>query len=580
MPFLSAKALKKAANNHSSTADSSSVSIAILGYRTTQFLSSYLKASFRLEGKTANIFQGGFGNVEIEILDRESDLYAFEPEVILLVEDFKRLQQKFWRTFHAERAVFATKWKEGLLELITHIRSNSSARIILSTFPPQLDPVFGHFGLQTPQAWSWQVHQMNHFLIELAQEYAGVHVLDMASLLAETGMANVADPSLYLHAKLPWSLDTEAMLAQAYTQLIQVQQGKMKKCLILDLDNTLWGGVIGDDGLQGIKLGFTGVEQAYTDLQRWAKSLKERGILLAVCSKNEEEIAKLPFQQHPASVLSLWDFALFVANWENKADNIRYIQQQLNIGFDSMVFLDDNPAERALIKAELPEVCVPDLPEDPALVLPYVQSLNLFETANFVSTDADRTAQYQAEVKREEARVLLTHLDDFLESLEMKALIEPFSRASAARLAQLSQRSNQFNLRTQRYSEADILQLGEDKNALTLAVSLSDKFGDHGLISMLVGRKQDEQTLFIEHWCMSCRVLKRGVEQMMIEALAQKAREAGFERVIGEYLATNKNGIVRDLYLQLYFQPMEDGRWEMEVRKVKRLMGHIRWEMS
>jgi FkbH-like protein len=336
------------------------------------------------------------------------------------------------------------------------------------------------------------------------------------------------------------------------------------KCLVLDLDNTIWGGVIGDDGLENIQLGDLGMGHAYDQLQSWARELQRRGIILAVCSKNNEETAKQPFREHPDMTLRLEDIAVFVANWENKVDNLKRIQATLNIGFDSMVFLDDNPFERNLVREHLPALTVPELPEDPALYVSYLSGLNLFETASFSGEDLQRTRQYQAEAARTDFQKSFTSIDDYLRSLDMTAEVKPFDDYSLPRVAQLAQRSNQFNLRTVRYTVADIDRLRQSPGHVTLSFQLADKFGDHGLIGLVILKQLDDATAFIDTWIMSCRVLKRGMEEFIVNQMVLQARGRGWQRLVGEYIPTAKNTMVKDLYRDLGFAG-RDGRWALEL---------------
>jgi FkbH-like protein len=326
------------------------------------------------------------------------------------------------------------------------------------------------------------------------------------------------------------------------------------------LDNTTWGGIIGDDGLENIQIGSLGIGKAFSEFQYWIKKLKNRGIIVAVCSKNTESIAKEPFEKHPDMVLHLEDISVFIANWENKADNIRQIQSILNIGFDSMVFLDDNPFERNMVRENIPEICVPELPEDPADYLEYLYTLNLFETVSFSNEDTERTKLYQVEAQRVIVRQKFTNEDDFLKSLNMSSLVEPFNKFNTPRVAQLSQRSNQFNLRTVRYAEADIERLAISKGYFTFAFTLEDKFGDNGLICVIILQEENKQTLFIDTWFMSCRVLKRTMENFVLNTIAGFAKEKGYTSLKGEYIPTAKNEMVKDHYLNLGFIE-EDNYW-------------------
>jgi FkbH-like protein len=323
-------------------------------------------------------------------------------------------------------------------------------------------------------------------------------------------------------------------------------------------DSTLWGGVIGDDGMENIQLGSLGIGKAFSEFQYWLRKLKNRGIILAVCSKNTETVAKEPFEEHPDMVLELEDIAVFVANWGNKVDNIMQIQSVLNIGFDSMVFIDDNPFERNLVRENIPEICVPEMPEDPADYLEYLYTLNLFETTSFSEEDERRTELYKIESQRKAVQQKFTNEDDFLKSLHMLSQVEVFNKFNAPRVAQLSHRSNQFNLRTHRYSEADIIGMISSENHYTFAFSLEDKFGDNGLICVVILQIEDTRTLFIDTWFMSCRVLNRGMEHFVLNEITNFAREKGFAFVKGEYIPTLKNSMVKDHYLNLGFKRSGD----------------------
>ena len=335
------------------------------------------------------------------------------------------------------------------------------------------------------------------------------------------------------------------------------------------MDNTLWGGVIGDDGLEGIQLGHgLGIGKAFTELQMWIKKLQQRGIIICVASKNDEETAKEPFEKHPDMVLKLSDIAVFQANWETKVDNIRTIQSILNIGFDSMVFLDDNPFERNIVRENIPGITVPELPEDPGEYLEYLYGLNLFETASYSSLDKDRTAQYQVEARRVKLQKTFTNEADFLRSLDMTSVVSGFTRFNTPRVAQLSQRSNQFNLRTIRYTEADIERMATDEDVIDLSFTLEDKFGDNGLIAVVIMKPEDKDTLFVDTWFMSCRVLKRGMENFTLNTMVERAREKEYKRIVGEYLPTPKNKMVAEHYLQLGFKKIsgtETAQFELNV---------------
>ena len=395
--------------------------------------------------------------------------------------------------------------------------------------------------------------------MQLAENYPAFFIADIASLQNQFGRQWLFSPNIYTSTDMVISIDALPYVASRTIDIITAIKGKFHKCIILDLDNTLWGGVVGDDGIEGIQLGHgLGIGKVFSEFQMWVKKLAQRGIIVCIVSKNDEQTAKNAFINHPDMILKMDDIAVFIANWENKADNIRTIQNILNIGFDSMVFIDDNPFERELVKNNIPQIAVPDMPEDPADYLEYLYSLNLFETASFSQGDQNRTKMYQNEAKRVELSKSFTNEDDFLRSLDMKSKVEGFTPFNIPRVAQLSQRSNQFNLRTVRYGEDDINRMAEDDNVIDICFTLEDRLGDNGLIAVVIMKKIDEKTLFIDSWIMSCRVLKRGMEHFILNTIAQKANEKGYKTIIGEYIPTAKNQMVEKLYQQLGFSPITD----------------------
>ncbi len=323
------------------------------------------------------------------------------------------------------------------------------------------------------------------------------------------------------------------------------------------------GGVIGDDGVEGIQIGELGAGRAFEDLQWYLKNLCLRGIILCICSKNNEKTAKAPFLEHPEMVLKLDDISLFVANWNDKVSNIQYIQKTLNIGMDSIVFLDDNPFERNHVRTMLPEIVVPELPEDPSLYLEYIKSMNLFETVSYSKEDKNRTKQYQAEIKRNETQKNFESYDEYLKSLNMEAIVSPFQPHYLPRIAQLTQRSNQFNLRTIRYTEEDLSRIINNDKYRTIQFVLSDKFGDHGLVALVIMNKQDEKTMFIENWLMSCRVLNRGMEDFVVNEIIDSARKFGAEKVTGEYIKTSKNAMVEQIYKKYGFEKVGENTYSI-----------------
>ncbi len=550
-PILSFRTLQKEAKKIDS--NTKEIRVAVLGNHTTTFFSKALKNQLTVAGFDAQIYESDYDQIDITIIDAASGLYDFDPEVVVIFESALKLKDKFYAVDdNQHRAQFYTEVSDAVRNRISLIRANNSrAKIIYFTYELLDDHVYGNLFSKIPHSFYKQVWKINTDILNLSEVEQDFYVFDINKYLQ--GISDYRDWPAFINSDLHYSIDTFAVLTYHITQFIKALKGSFKKCLILDLDNTTWGGIIGDDGIENIQIGALGIGKAFSKLQKWAKELKERGIILAICSKNTEEVAKEPFEKHSEMVLRLKDISVFVANWKNKADNIRYIQEVLNIGFDAMVFIDDNPAERDIVRQSLPEVTVPELPEDPALYLPYLTSLNLFDTASYSDNDKDRTAQYQQEAERKKLISSVTNMDDYLKSLKMEGVIESFKEKDVPRIAQLTQRSNQFNLRTQRYTENDIKEFMTSEAHLTYAVKLKDKFGDYGLISVIILEKKADNSIFVDTWIMSCRVLKRGVEYYAINTIASDAAGMDAEIIVGEYLETPKNKLVADLLEKLSF---------------------------
>lgn len=540
-------------------------SLAVLGDCATQHLATALRGYGVSVGIRLNVFDADYDQIDAQVMAPDSELYRFAPQGVLLQMCTEKLQEAFYDRPPEARASFAEDTYARIRQIWSRIGSHIPATVLQCNFPLIDDGVFGQFGNKTEQSFLFQQRKLNYLLMQGCQEAKNTFLIDLDALQTALGRSTFADPKLYYVAKMPISLAALPAAAKLVVDVVRSLQGAVKKCLVLDLDNTLWGGVIGDDGLSGIQIGELGTGHAFSDFQKWLKELKNRGILLTVCSKNNEDTAKEPFEKHPEMVLRLEDFSMFVANWEDKARNIRTIQQALNIGMDSMVFLDDNPFERELVRTMIPEITVPELPEDPALYLQYLRGLDLFETASYSREDAGRTEQYREKAQRAAFEAAFQSYDDYLEALQMRASAAAFDPFHYPRIAQLTQRSNQFNLRTVRYTEAEIEALAQDDSRIGLYFTLKDKFGDHGLISVVVLEKQPEDTLFISEWLMSCRVLKRGMEAFIVDKILSVAAQQGFRRVVGEYIPTPKNAMVKDLYEQLGFARLENGRFQAEV---------------
>ena len=542
--------------------------VVLLGDTATQFLTQAIRGLGYDNNLDIEIWEADFNQIERQVFDLSSELYAFKPEMVIVFQSSHKLLGKYNKTKLENRNSLASTELELIENIYSNITENLNASIIYYNYTEIDDAVFGNYANKTPSSFLFQLRKLNYELMTFSAEKSNLHLCDLSSIQNLMGKSNFFQPSIYINTEMVLSLDALPRIATKTIDLINALSGQFKKCVILDLDNTTWGGIIGDDGIENIQIGSLGIGKAFSEFQYWVKKLKNRGIIVAVCSKNTESVAKEAFEKHPDMILTLDDISVFMANWKNKPDNIRQIQHVLNIGFDSMVFLDDNPFERNIVRENIPEICVPELPEDPADYLEFLYELNLFETVSFSDEDKDRTKLYQVESQRASVQQKFTNEDDFLKSLDMVSVVKPFDKFNIPRVSQLSQRSNQFNLRTIRYSEADIEKLSVSKDYFNFTFTLEDKYGDNGLISVLILNQESNNVLFIDTWFMSCRVLKRGMENFVLNTLVNTAKENGYETLKGEHLPTAKNDMVKDHYLNLGFKE-DNGYWELNVNTYK-----------
>ena len=531
--------------------------IAVLGDTATQLLCTAIRGMGVERGYNIDLFEAEYNQVERQLLDPTSDLYQFDADFIVIFQSTHKLGEHHSMLSPEQQANLADD-RICFLVSVCENPALAGKKILYFNYPEIEDTVFGSYANEVESSFTYQVRKLNFELMRLSQRYQNLFICDIAALQNKLGRDVMFASNVYTSTEMILSMDALPYVASRVMDIVCAVKGQFKKCLILDLDNTVWGGVIGDDGLEGIQLGHgLGIGKAFTEFQMWVKKLKQRGIIICVASKNNEETAKEPFEKHPDMVLKLDDIAVFQANWDTKVDNIRTIQQILNIGFDSMVFLDDNPFERNIVRENIKGITVPELPENPEDYLEYLYSLNLFETASYSNLDKDRTKQYQVEAQRVSLSKTFTNEADFLKSLNMVSVVSGFTKFNTPRVAQLSQRSNQFNLRTVRYTDADIEALANDPNVIDLSFTLEDKFGDNGLIAVVIMKPLDKETLFVDTWFMSCRVLKRGMENFTLNTMVEKAKAAGYKRIIGEYIPTPKNKMVEDHYTNLGFTKVE-----------------------
>jgi FkbH-like protein len=479
-------------------------------------------------------------------------LKASPPDFVLLASDHRmlKLTSPLGDAAAAEQVIEAAIAR---IARIAEVAGAATARpVILQTLAGDPDALQSNMDLGLPGSPRFQTSEFNTRLAQHAQQQSRL-LLDVNALAALVGYAAWSAGRYWYAAKYPFATAMIPLYADHVMRILAAQMGRSRRVLVLDLDNTIWGGIVGDDGIEGLVLGSgSPLGEVYAALQRMALSLKERGIILCVSSKNDEAIALDAFRNHPEMVLKEDDIVAFRINWEDKAANIKAIADAIDLGLDSFVFLDDNPAERKRVREALPSVAVPELPEDPSDWLPVFQAAGYFEQASFSKEDRLRAGFYKANALRAAQMQRIGDHDDYLRSLQMTLSIAPFDNSGRKRIAQLISKSNQFNLTTRRYGEAEIAVMQSDPNVFTVQARLEDIFGDNGMISAVICR-QTGACWEVDIWIMSCRVLGRCVEEALLQYLVQQARRKSITSMVGRYIPTAKNGLVRDHFKRLGF---------------------------
>lgn len=543
--------------------------LGLIGNGTLDLIVPVLVATAARHGFALECITGAYDQFLQDALQPDSALNRARPDAVLVALDHRGLALQPVPG-NKEAAAQTVDAAFDLLDSIRRaISRNSGALCILQTLAAPPEGLFGSYDRVLAGTTRNLVDRFNQKVCEWALQSNDL-LLDVAAIAETVGLADWHSPAQWNLAKLPFSDDYVPLYAEHVCRIISAMRGKSRRCLVLDLDNTVWGGVIGDDGLEGIQIAqgdATG--EAFLSVQQLALALRARGVVLAVSSKNTDAIARRPFKDHPDMLLKEDHIAVFQANWDDKATNIRAIAKELALGLDSFVFLDDNPVERGLIRREIPEVAVPELDNDPASYARTLAAAGYFEAIGFSEEDRARADMYQANARRLSLQGHTSDLQSYLRSLEMRILFGSFDRTTRSRVTQLINKSNQFNLTTRRYTEPQIEQLEQDSDAMTLHVRLLDKFGDNGIICVIICRPSRPDTWAIDTWLMSCRVLGRCVEQAVLAEILFRARAAGISTLEGLYIPTERNEMVREHYAKLGFTRIDgssDGssRWELK----------------
>jgi FkbH-like protein len=534
--------------------------LAILRSFTVEPIVPLLRAEAFAYGIDLEVHVGDFNTYVQDMLDSQSSLYRFAPNAVVLAVRTDQAAPELWRDFAdlapevAQQA--AERVVRGYEQWIGAFRKRSQAALIVHSLERPSTPSLGVLDSQSEAGQSGLIRQINHELRRIAGGFHGVYGLDYDALVVRHGSEHWHDERKWLTARLPIAAGYLLQMAREWMRFIVPLSGRTAKVLVVDLDNTLWGGVIGEDGMNGIKVGPEYPGAAYQALQRALLDLSRKGILLAVCSKNNLDDAMEALEKHPGMLVRAKHFAALRINWTDKSQNLREIAQELNVGIDALAFLDDNPFEREQVRAALPEVTVIDLPKNPLEYVSAVRNCAAFERLTLSSEDQQRTEMYAAQKQRAGAEQNFQSKEDFFRFLEQEAELEPVSDLTLARVAQLTQKTNQFNLTTRRYTEPQIAEMTKQPEWHIFSIRVRDRFGDHGLVGVAIAHDEAEQCE-VDTFLLSCRVIGRTVETALLAHLAESARQRGRKRLVGWFLPTKKNAPARDFYQQHGFERQE-----------------------
>ena len=531
--------------------------LAILRSFTVEPAVPLLRAMAFDAGVDLSVHVGDFNAFAQEILDPESSLYRFAPQAVILAAQAADLAADLWR----ENADMPAKAIEdahkrvsaNMVQWITTLRDRRDAALIIHTLEQPIRPALGILECQLQTGASEAIRQINQEISRSARKMRGVYVLDYDELVARHGRIQWHDDRKWLTARMPIAANQLINLSREWWRFLAALTGRTVKVLAVDLDNTLWGGIIGEDGMTGIKLGAESPGAAYQALQRAMLDLARRGILLAICSKNNPDDAMEALEKHPGMLLRRKDFAAIRISWDDKAQGLREIAAELNMGIDSIAFLDDSPFEREQVRAELPEVTILDLPDDPLQYAAVVRDQPVFERLSLSAEDQQRTVFYAQQRERAQVEHSFQSKEDFFRSLQQEAEIAPLSPMTLSRISQLTQKTNQFNVTTRRYAELQIAAFAAQPGSEVLSLRVRDRFGDHGLVGVAITR--DEGTACeIDTFLLSCRVIGRTVETALLAHLADSAARRGCKQLIGWFFPTAKNGPASEFYLKHGFE--------------------------
>ena len=546
--------------------------IAVLRSYTVETIEPILKLRLYIDGYKPEFRFGNYNMYAQEVLDTSGELYAFRPDIVLFLVRVEELLPELNRSFGEKTFSDWEKIIENAVRQITSLlevlERNLSSQIIVQNMSPMGRPYWGIHDAQQPEGETSLINRFNSLLARELKDRKSVFLWDFDGLLKSLGRETVYDPKMWYLAKNPFRQSAYINIADDLYRYIASVMGILKKCIVLDLDNTLWGGVAGEEGINGIALGFQYPGSCYRDFQEGLLRLYNRGILLAVNSKNNEGDALEIIDKHPYMVLRRKYFSAMRINWNDKVSNLKDLREELNIGFESMVFIDDNPAECEMVRRHIPECEVVCLPEKVYLLPDVLHALNGVENIRVTEEDRKKGEMYRSQAARKEFEKSFTNIDEYLASLEMCIDIEPACDFTVPRISQLTQKTNQMNLTTRRYTEGEIRSFMKDPDSFVFSVSSTDRFGDNGIVGLMILKKISDDC-FIDSFLLSCRVIGRNIEQAMLAFACDFSRNTGARKLFGEYIPTAKNKPAADMYHRFHFQGADDGWFVAELASHK-----------
>ena len=543
--------------------------IAILGGSTTSNIKLILELFLLDYGIKPNFYESEYNQFWQDAMFDNKELDEFKPDIIYIHTSYRNItnfpeitsdEESINELLNMEFSKFSSMWET--------LKRKYMCPIIQNNFEYPYYRILGNKDSIDIHGKTNFVIRLNALFSEYARNNESFYINDINYQSAQFGLDKWSDQFYWHMYKYALSMEAIPTLAFNVANIIKAIYGKNKKGLVLDLDNTLWGGIVGDDGVENIQIGQeTSEGQVFQEFQNYLKELKNMGIILNINSKNDEKNA-IAGLNHDDCILKPDDFIIIKANWNPKSQNIKEIATELNLGLDSLVFVDDNPAEREIIKQYAPDVETPDI-KTPDKYIQILDHSGYFEVINISKDDIKKNEMYKKNIERNKMISSFDNYDDYLKSLNMTSKIEEFIPLYYSRISQLSNKSNQFNLTTKRYSQSDIENIAADKNYITLYGKLVDTFGDNGVVSVVIGDKRNDE-LHIDLWIMSCRVLKRDMEYAMFDSLVKKAKKEKIKKIIGYYYPTMKNGMVKDFYKNMGFNLLnedEEGNstWEYTI---------------